>query len=79
VNRAYLVFAIDKKTDQICGAGIFSEENPTTMGTIYPFCVLSQPGNDFADARNNLLTTLKDNVFFTWENMIYNKYGARNA
>jgi len=78
VNRAYLVFAIDKKTDKICGAGIFSEESPTTMGNVYLFCALSQPGEDYSDARNNLLETL-ENGYYTWEKEIYTKYGVQSA
>lgn len=73
-NRAYLVFAICKDTDQICGAGIFSEESPTTMGNIHLWCPLSQPGNNYEDARNNLLETLTLS-YYTWENKIYNKFG----
>ena len=72
-NVAYLVMAIDTKTDQVCGAGIFSEPSPTTMGYIRLFVLLSQPGNDYADAKNNLLETLKESPF-AWERWIYNKY-----
>lgn len=77
--RAYFVIAIDKSTDKICGAGIFSEESPTTMGNVHLFCPLSEPGNDFSDAKNNLLETLKYNIFYIWEKEIYTKYGAINA
>ena len=77
-NRAYLVFAINKETDQICGAGIFSEESPTTMGNIHTFWVLAQDGENYADAKNNLLETLKMS-HFAWENKIYTKYGPINA
>ena len=73
MNRAYLVFAIDKKTDKICGAGIFSEESPTTMGNVHLFCPLSQPGYDYASAKKNLLGALEDG-YHTWENEIYSKY-----
>jgi hypothetical protein len=74
VNRAYLVIAICKKSEMICGCGIFSEEYPTTTTDIHLFCPLSQPGNDYEDARNNLLKTLT-NGYYDWENKIYNKYG----
>ena len=74
VYRAYLVFAICKESEMICGAGIFSEESPTVMGDIYLFCPLSQPGHNYEHARNNLLQTLTFPCY-AWENKIYNKFG----
>lgn len=72
-NIAYLVIAVDKKTESICGCGIFSEEEPTTTINNVLFCPLAECGYTFSDAKENLLELLNA-PYFEWYKKLYDRY-----
>ena len=66
-STAYFVVFLDEKDHNVIGRGIYSEEHPTTTGSIISRLICKMKGNSYQEASDNLKKNFNFESVNTWK------------